>query len=42
MSVNMKNWQELKKPMGLETKPVGDDPAGRQLSSPNRWSAALA
>ncbi|MEN9391740.1 MAG: hypothetical protein RLZZ104_83 [Pseudomonadota bacterium] len=24
MSVNMKNWQELKKPMGLETKPVGD------------------
>jgi DNA-directed RNA polymerase subunit alpha len=24
MSVNLKNWQELKKPMGLETKPVGD------------------
>ena len=24
MSVNMKNWQELKKPMGLEVKPGGD------------------
>ncbi|MBK9004389.1 MAG: DNA-directed RNA polymerase subunit alpha [Sphingomonadales bacterium] len=24
MSVNMKNWQELKKPMGLEVKPAGD------------------
>ena len=24
MSVSMKNWQELKKPVGLEVKPAGD------------------
>jgi hypothetical protein len=41
MSVNIKNWQELKKPNSLEVKP-GGDPSARPPSSPNRWSAASA
>jgi hypothetical protein len=41
MTVNMKNWQELKKPNSLEVKSTGDGRA-RRPSSPSRWSAASA
>ena len=42
MAVNAKNWQELKKPNGLEKKPGGDTQAAARPSSPSRSSAASA
>jgi hypothetical protein len=35
MTVNIKNWQELKKPNSLEVKP-GPMASGARPSSPNR------
>ncbi len=41
MTVNIKNWQELKKPNSLEIKAGGDGSVVRP-SSPSRSSAASA
>ena len=40
MAVNVKNWQELKKPNALEKKMAEATSAAARCSSPSRSSAA--